>query len=235
MTFAGALTGPGDSRLFPFNCFSPSSAFRFCFLKIVLPATEVIVSNNQLTSLSMLDRLQGPEKNRAWEIFVAIYQPFIATQLARAGVRAADIDDLMQESFALMYRALPQFCHNGNAGAFRKWLRTLVVRRALRYLHRRQKAPRDGPLYDQAIASFGATFEHSWEREHDRHLVNRLLEMVRPEFTDTTWTAFQLQVIHGNAARDVSRQLECTVNAALISKSRVLRRLREVGRGLIEC
>ncbi len=193
------------------------------------------VSTNQLTSISMLDRLQGPDKNLAWETLVLIYRPFIARTLERVGIASSDIEDLLQDSFASLYVELPRFQHNGNIGAFRNWLRTLVVRRAQRFLQRRKKAPQMGIELAQLPEQFGNSFEELWDREHDEHVVNQLLELIRPEFTTSTWTAFEMHVVQDRRAAEVATVLGCSSNAVLICKSRVLRRLRVVGRGLVEC
>jgi RNA polymerase sigma-70 factor (ECF subfamily) len=57
--------------------------------------------------------------------------------------------------------------------------------------------------------------------------------MIRLEFHYSTWRAFELQVRDGRAPADVARELGTTVNAVLIAKSRVLKRLRQKAGGLI--
>jgi RNA polymerase sigma-70 factor (ECF subfamily) len=57
---------------------------------------------------------------------------------------------------------------------------------------------------------------------------------VRGEFTATTWEAFRGVALEGRPAAAVGARLGLTANAVLIAKSRVLRRLREEGRGLLD-
>jgi DNA-directed RNA polymerase specialized sigma24 family protein len=52
------------------------------------------------------------------------------------------------------------------------------------------------------------------------------MAQIRADFTEGTWEAFLRQVRDGQPARTVAKELEMSVNAALIAKSRVLRRLR---------
>ena len=72
------------------------------------------------------------------------------------------------------------------------------------------------------------------DREHDRYVVGKILELIRSEYTLTTWTAFERQVIQGQKAQFVADSLGRSVNAVLLCKSRVLRRIRELARGLID-
>jgi RNA polymerase sigma-70 factor (ECF subfamily) len=54
------------------------------------------------------------------------------------------------------------------------------------------------------------------------------------EFEPTTWQAFRRYVLDEEESSKVAADLEMTVNAVQIAKSRVLKRLRELARGLID-
>jgi RNA polymerase sigma-70 factor (ECF subfamily) len=73
-----------------------------------------------------------------------------------------------------------------------------------------------------------------WDREHDEHVSRRLLELIEPEFAPSTRRAFRRVVLEGAPAATVAAELGISVNAVFIAKSRVLGRLREEGRGLLE-
>ena len=60
------------------------------------------------------------------------------------------------------------------------------------------------------------------------------MELIAPEFTPATWRAFRRQVLDGMTAAQAAEELGTSVNAALIAKSRVLRRLRREVQGLID-
>ena len=80
----------------------------------------------------------------------------------------------------------------------------------------------------------GSSLSRFWDREHDRYVLHGLLEAVEPEFAEATWKAFRRLALDGMSAREVAAELDTTVNAVLIAKSRVLARLREEARGLID-
>jgi len=73
-----------------------------------------------------------------------------------------------------------------------------------------------------------------WNREHDEHVLRRLLELVEPEFTSPVWQAFRGVALEGKPAAEVAAELGATVNAVFLAKSRVLRRLRQEARGLVD-
>jgi RNA polymerase sigma-70 factor (ECF subfamily) len=75
---------------------------------------------------------------------------------------------------------------------------------------------------------------HLWDQEHDQHIVRRLLAMIEPHFSPSTWQAFRRVVLDGARPDTVAAELGLSVNAVFIAKSRVLQRLREEGRILLD-
>jgi RNA polymerase sigma-70 factor (ECF subfamily) len=73
-----------------------------------------------------------------------------------------------------------------------------------------------------------------WDQEHDRHVLERLLELIEPDFRPDTWQAFRRQVVDGRSAENVAAELGMSVNAVLIAKSRALSRLRRDAQGLVD-
>ncbi len=73
-----------------------------------------------------------------------------------------------------------------------------------------------------------------WDREHDQHVLERLLELIEPDFRPATWQAFRRQVIDGASPETVAAELGLTVNAVLIAKSRALSHLRRNAAGLVD-
>ena len=66
-----------------------------------------------------------------------------------------------------------------------------------------------------------------WDLEHDRHVFQKLLAIVQPDFRPDTWEAFRRFAIDNRPAAEVAAELGTSVNSVLQSKSRILRRLRE--------
>ena len=73
-----------------------------------------------------------------------------------------------------------------------------------------------------------------WDRFHDEHVARTLLAWGEPEFEPKTWQAFRRQALDAASPTTVAAELGMSVNAVLIAKSRILKRLRELGQGLID-
>src|SRR5262249_286804 len=84
------------------------------------------------------------------------------------------------------------------------------------------------------LADPDSSLSRLWDQEHDQHVLRRLLELVEPEFTASTWQAFRRVALEGGRPADVAAELGLSVNAVLLAKSRVLRRLRQEAQGLVD-
>jgi RNA polymerase sigma-70 factor, ECF subfamily len=135
--------------------------------------------------------------------------------------------------------SLPSFRHNGRVGAFRTWLRTIAIN-SLRQKWRNDRNSADSPGGSAFRASLDelddpdSDLSRVWDQAHDAHVLRMLLSWAEPDFEPKTWQAFRRQVFDEAKPKTVADELEMTVSAVLVAKSRVLKRLRELGLGLIE-
>jgi hypothetical protein len=88
-------------------------------------------------------------------------------------------------------------------------------------------------MLDQ-LAEPDSPLSRQWDQEHDRHVAERVLQMAEPDFEATTWRAFRRVALENVRAATVAAELGMSVNAVLLAKSRVPRRLRQEVEGLIE-
>jgi RNA polymerase sigma-70 factor (ECF subfamily) len=183
------------------------------------------------TSASLLEQARGGAA-AAWDRLVALYIPVLEAWLTAAGLQTADREDLTQRVLEILVRQLPDFEHSGQPGAFRAWLRGITVN-LLREFWRTRPVPDAGSRLEQ-LSDPNAGLNRSWDEEHDRHVLHSLMRLVRPEFTDATWQAFQRLALDGASGRVVAAELGLSVNAVLIAKSRVLARLRQEAQGLVD-
>jgi RNA polymerase sigma-70 factor (ECF subfamily) len=184
------------------------------------------------TSLSLLERLCDRADDAAWERFVTVYSSLLHTWLHAAGLQPADCDDLSQRALEVLVRRLPEFQHAGRPGAFRAWLRGITVNLLREFW--RQRPTRESTSVLEQLADPRAHLSRLWDEQHDRHVLHGLLELVREEFTGSTWQAFQRLALDGVPARTVAAELDTSVNAVLIAKSRVLARLRQEAGALLD-
>jgi RNA polymerase sigma-70 factor (ECF subfamily) len=187
------------------------------------------------TSLTLLDGLRSRPTAAAWERLVAIYLPLIQGWLRRQGVAGPDVDDLSQEVLAVLVRELTNFRHDGRPGAFRRWLRLITVHRLRDFWRARRSRPRaGGGEFDSRLDQLEdptSDLSRLWDREHDQHVARGLLAWLEPRFEPSTGAAFRQVVLDGVKPAVAAEELGLSVNAVLLAKSRILRRLREEMRG----
>ena len=61
------------------------------------------------TRISLLERLQQPAEQAAWERFVQLYTPLLCQWVRRLGLHGADEADLVQDIFTVLVQKLPEF------------------------------------------------------------------------------------------------------------------------------
>jgi RNA polymerase sigma-70 factor (ECF subfamily) len=191
------------------------------------------------TSATLLQRLNNRSDFVAWQRLVDLYSPLINSWLRRQAVSTEDAEDLTQEVLGIVVREVSQFQHNGRAGAFRTWLRTITINCLRQSWRSRCVRPHTTrlPNLDSALDQLedpASELSRRWDREHDEFVLHRLLDLIEPEFRPATWQAFRRQVIDGAPAEMVAAELGLTVNSVLIAKSRVLSHLRRNAEGLVD-
>lgn len=190
------------------------------------------------TPISLLERLRLQPDSASWQRFVSLYTPLIRDWLRRYTLQPSDVDDVVQEVLAVLVRELPQFQHDLRRGAFRRWLRSVMLNRLREHWRDRRIRPVADPAGMEKVLSQledpNSGLSRLWDEEHDRHVARRLLALIAPEFEPVTWQAFQLLVLEGRRTADVAAQLNISANAARIAKSRVLSRFRQEIDGLID-
>jgi RNA polymerase sigma-70 factor (ECF subfamily) len=190
------------------------------------------------TSVSLLDRLSAAPTDQDWRRLHDLYRPLLRSWLARAGVPAADAADLIQEVLVVVFREVAGFRRRGT-GAFRAWLRTILVHRARDYFRasRRRPAAAGGSDFLHGLEELEepeSALSRVWDREHDQHVAAALLRLVERDFAPATWQAFRRQVLDGEPASRVAEELGLSLNSVLLAKSRVLKRLRQEAAGFVE-
>ncbi len=179
------------------------------------------------TSVSLLERLRRQPDAQSWQQLVAIYQPWLRGWLQAHFLQSADAEDVVQEVLAVLVREIGHFEHNGRRGAFRTWLRGIVVNRLREF--RRKSAAVSAEMASQLdqLADEDSRFSQMWDREHDQYVVNQLLAKIAGDFQPITWRAFQAFVLEEKSATQVAAELGISEGAVWTAKSHVLKRLRQ--------
>jgi RNA polymerase sigma-70 factor (ECF subfamily) len=192
------------------------------------------------TPLSLLDRLCEQPSEEAWRRLDFLYRPLIHRWLLRGDqTLGEEAEDVIQEVMQGLVKELPRFRHNRRKGAFRSYLRQMTLHRLQAFWRSRGKRPlllQEGSADSQLmqLEDSASDLSRLWDEEHNQHVMRGLLELLKPEFNPTVWKAFTRQVFDGANPAEVAAELEIKLEAVYLAKSRILKRLRQEGQGLLD-
>lgn len=173
------------------------------------------------TPVSLLRRVCSAGDPLAWNEFVELLLPLLWKWIGRLKLTEQDAADLIQETFLVLFKELPDFEYDPHR-SFRAWLWTILKRRAID-LQRRQQPLELEPEQVPAVANLPLLEES----EFRSLLMSRALAVVQNEFAPQTWRAFWEHVIHERPAAEVAAELGIAPGSVYVAKGRVLNVLRE--------
>lgn len=189
------------------------------------------------TSTSLIQRVKLQEAT-AWEQLVDVYGPLVYSWCRVRGLSEHDASDLVQTVFLTVSIAIEKFRREQKSDTFRGWLRT-ITRHAIADHFRAndggtltrggttgQIRIRDFPDDDAPVP--GELSDSDILPNERSMLCRRFLEILRPDFEPQVWASFERTAIHGDRAVDVAASLGITVSSVYKSKTRVLKKLRQV-------
>ncbi|HWY75592.1 MAG TPA: sigma-70 family RNA polymerase sigma factor, partial [Verrucomicrobiae bacterium] len=168
------------------------------------------------TRASLLVRLRDAGDEQAWAEFTAIYGPFVKRLACRRGLQDADADDLSQEVFRTVARAIERQLYDPERGSFRGWLFRIARNLVANFLIHQKRHPlgsRDSDIKSLLEAHPAPRPEDSalFEAEYKRQLLYWAAEQVSVEFSELTWNVFWQAGIEGRSAKEVAEVLGTTV------------------------
>lgn len=149
-------------------------------------------------------------------------------------MQPADVDDVVQDVLTVLVREVGAFRHNGQKGAFRKWLRGIVLNRVRGLERQAIRNSASGAELLERYFDDGSELTAQWNREHDLHVVQKLLEQIAGDFEPITWKIFKAFVLDDQPATVVATKLDVSEASVWAAKSRVLKRLRAEAKDLLE-
>ena len=186
-----------------------------------------------LTRVTLLTRLKDGRDADAWREFVHLYGPVVYRFARNRGLQDADAADLMQDVMRSVARNAHRMEYDPKKGTFRGWLYTVTRNKIYNFLSSQRNRPRGtgDPDAQERLDATPAREEDGpdadWEKEYQRRLSARAMELVKGEFQPNTWAAFWQTAVDGRGAAEVGAGLKMSAGAVYVAKSRVLARLRD--------
>jgi RNA polymerase sigma factor (sigma-70 family) len=183
------------------------------------------------TKPSLLIRLRDQGDERAWVEFTEIYGPLVYQLARRKGLQEADAQDLIQEVFRAVARAIERYDPDPARGSFRGWLSRIAGNLIINLLAAQRRHPRGTGDTDiqrlleeqpDLLAEESALFES----EYRKRLLAWAAERVRGSFSEAMWQAFWRTGVEGQPVKEVAEALGMSIGTVYQYKSRVVARIR---------
>jgi len=139
-----------------------------------------------VTRATLLIRLKGSSAADVWREFVRLYGPVVYGFARTRGLQDADAANLMREVLRSVARGAETTRCDPARATFRGWLYTITRNMIGNFLRRQRNRPK-GTGDADARERLGATPtppedgpDGEWEREYQRRLAARAMELVKP-------------------------------------------------------
>jgi RNA polymerase sigma factor (sigma-70 family) len=150
----------------------------------------------------------------------------------RNGFQDADAHELTQEVLVAVAGAIERWDPDPNRGSFRGWLFRIARNLMINFLAKNKNRPLavgdtdfNRMLNEQPVATSDES--RYFDQEYRRQTFHWAAEQIRSEFQEHTWQAFWKTSVDGCAAKQVAKELDMSVGAVYVSRSRVMARLRK--------
>ena len=179
----------------------------------------------------MLDDLAHNPDSKRFDEFARLYEPVLrryarqAQIRLRSGMCESDRDDLVQEAFIAVRRALPQFRYDRAKGRFRNYLSLTIRNLALRFLKKKGKS-QFLPVEDLDVFAASDTDAGAQEEMFSVWSLAYAQVVARRSFTPNTLAIFKSHVLEGIPVEQVAEEFKTSTGAVYQIKDRILRAVR---------
>ena len=176
------------------------------------------------TRSSLISRIRDLDARTSWVEFDRLYRPLLSQYARARGQTAEEAEEIVQQTLEVVVAQIGQF---KKRKSFRAWLKQIVDNKIKQYLRKRKRIQN---VPDDALNALPATnpspaeiWDAQWKRTHLLYCLSN----VRKEFADHTFRSFELYVLKEMPVAQIAELLGLSHNQVYVSKSRVMRRLKE--------
>ena len=183
------------------------------------------------TRLSLIVRLKDRRDREAWDEFLEIYRPLVYRLALAKGLQHADAEDVVQQVFGSVARAVDRWQPDAERAGFRTWLTTIARNAIINALSRRPLDRASGDTAERELLAECVADPAESQRllvESRREVFQWAARRVREEFERETWDAFWLIAVEGRDVAHAAATLGKQPGAIYAARSRVMRRLRQI-------
>lgn len=180
------------------------------------------------TRLSLLSRI-GKGDEIGWQDFYRTYRPLILLRGGDLGLNDSEKEDLIQ-TVTISVCNDGKLTYDRSKGRFQTFLRTIIGRRAVDILRKRNNA--EVNVEDEFLQSLpdpdDSELNRKWEAEWHKHILTQSVAELRTRIEAITFQAFELYVLKGWKPAKVADFLDMSVNSVYVAKNRAAEQLRKI-------
>jgi RNA polymerase sigma-70 factor, ECF subfamily len=183
------------------------------------------------TNESLILRVKDPADAASWSDFLSIYRPVVVRMACGRGLQHADSDDLAQQVFLSVAKAIEAWEPDSLQPPFRVWLSRITRNAIVNALTRRKPdVPGGSSSVQEMLWQLPDRSDETAQQlmEESRSEAMRwATQEIRCEFTEVTWDMFWLTSIEGETVAEVARRQNKTPGAVYMARFKVMQRLKE--------
>jgi RNA polymerase sigma factor (sigma-70 family) len=182
---------------------------------------------SDVTSATLLGRLQDNADHEAWNSFYQFYTPMVLGFCLQKGASQQLASDVLQETMVCLMRTLNSFTYKREAGKFRSFLLNLVQARLCDALRRQHRSAElfsgQDPIIalDRFYSVEGPADVNEWEHQWRLGLLRQALERIRLKINEQTYRSFKMYVLEEMSAAETASALGISENLVYQHRNRV--------------
>ncbi len=179
------------------------------------------------TRPSLLGALKRSDVGDAdWRRFFEAYAPSVFRVARKHGLTVHDADDVVQQVMVAVSAHIGRFDPDVNRCRFRHWIRVITTNKVTDTFRRQATRPTE-PLGD-GDSAVAPELDRLWDEEWYLQDLQACLHKVEDEISPRRFEAFSLYTLKGVSAAETARRLNMTANHVYVTRTLVVRRLRQL-------
>lgn len=184
------------------------------------------------TNASLIARVRDLSDGDSWTTFMEVYRPAVYRMARQRGVQHADAEDLTQQVFVSVSKAIENWKPAPDQPPFRAWLIRITKNRIINVLSRTKPDVGSGltgvvKMLDAVPGDKHSIKEEDVDRETHAEALRWATRQIRDEFSETTWNMFWETTIESRSTAEVAKRYDRSVGAVYMARFRVMQRLKE--------
>lgn len=200
-------------------------------------STGTSVAVRPATRSSFLERLKNWADQESWRQFLTDYGRVIHASAIRAGLRAEDAQDVVQDTLLSVARSIPGFVYDRSKGSFEAWVCRIARMRVIDHLRRRRRDPCADAFQSPQLdggdwlargtgESSESPFEVHWDEVWREHLLLAGMERLKRSTSPSHFQILHMSVIDRMDEAEIARVLGISRAQVYLVRHRLGRKLR---------